>query len=336
MRILYDISDIPADLRGSVVALGNFDGVHCGHLSVLSHVRNVATEYGLPSGVVTFTPHPRLYLRQEKLLFTITPLEQKLCLLEALELDFTNILKFDASLACLSAEEFVKIIIVESWQASHVAVGYNFFFGKDKKGTPEILQDLGKKYGYGVTIIEPAGNGRDVFSSSAVRDFLRLGKVRKAAEILGHWWIVSGIVEHGARRGKSMGYPTANVTLEPGQALKHGIYAVRVWVDGERFNGAAYCGRRPTFDNGVAKLEVFLMNFNKLLYNNKVYIEFIEFIRSDKLFGGPEALASQIARDCMVAREILERTNSADPMSGYPLGEAMVQRIKSDHKLGSA
>ena len=327
MRVLTDVGDIPADLKGSVLALGNFDGVHRGHLAVLSRLRNVADRTGTPAGVMTFVPHPRVFFNPHALLFTLTPLPRKLALLEAFGLDFVNVLTFNSALASLPAEDFVKSILVEAWQASHVLVGYNFFFGRDRAGNPQVLQDLGAKYGYGVTVIEAARDEETFFSSSAVRKLLQAGEVRAAADILGHWWTVSGVVERGAGRGTGMGYPTVNVKLEPGQTLQHGIYAARVWVDGHRFDGAAYNGRRPTFDNGTAKLEVFLLNYSGELYGAKIDVELIDFIRSDKAFESTKALMAQMAKDCARAQEILIEINSADPMLRFPIGKAIAQKI---------
>ncbi|HFB2048868.1 MAG: bifunctional riboflavin kinase/FAD synthetase [Hyphomicrobiaceae bacterium] len=327
MRILYDIGDIPTNLNRAVVALGNFDGVHRGHLAVLENVKSTAKKLNSPSGVLTFFPHPRSFLKIDQSLFSIISLERKLSILEIFNLDFVNVLTFDTALSDLTAEDFVRKIIVGSWRATHVTVGYNFFFGKGRCGTPHMLQEFGVRYGFGVTIVKPARNSSNVFSSSAVRELLQQGEVRKAANILGHWWTVSGVVEHGANRGTEMGFPTVNIALEPGQSLQHGIYAARVWVDGRRFDGAAYSGCRPTFDNGPAKLEVFLLNFSGCLYDRKIYIEFIDFIRLDKSFENAEALAKQISKDCTEARKILASINSADPMLRFPVGKALALKM---------
>ena len=327
MRILRREDAVPADLRGAVIALGNFDGVHRGHQAVLAHGTAIADEQKAPLGVMTFDPHPRVYFKPTTQLFTLSPLERKLELLSAYGIDFTAVLDFDGDFAALSAEDFVDKIICGKWQAAHVIVGYNFFFGKGRGGSPQILQALGKESGFGVTVIEPASDDGEVFSSSSVRDLLRVGNVREAAEVLGHWWTITGSVERGAGRGTGMGYPTVNVMLEVGQALHHGIYAARVWVDGHRFNGAAYNGRRPTFDNGIAKLEVFLFDFNESLYGHRIDVELIDFIRPDEAFENEEALMVQMDEDCDQARAILREINSADPMLNYPIGKAIAASI---------
>ncbi len=327
MRVLRDLQTIPAELTGAVLALGNFDGVHRGHLAVLRKAQVIAQGCGAATGVLTFDPHPRAYFQPGTSMFTLTPMDRKLVLLEAAGIEFANVLSFDAELAGMRAEAFVENIIKAAWQARHVIVGYNFFFGKGRGGGPQLLEDMGRQLDFGVSVIEPETGDGEVFSSSLARDLLRAGKVREAADVLGHWWTVSGSVERGAGRGTGIGYPTVNVMLEAGQALHHGIYAARVWVDGYRFDGAAYNGRRPTFDNGIAKLEVFLFDFNESLYGHQIDVELIDFIRPDKAFESAEALVAQMDLDCARAREILAEINTADPMLKYPIGRAIADSI---------
>ena len=323
MRVVGDGEAVPADLEGAVIALGNFDGVHRGHQAVLSCGGAIANDLGTSFGVMTFDPHPRSYFSPSTALFTLSPLERKFELLDCLGIEFTSVLTFDETLAGLTAEAFVKEVLVDKWQAAHVIVGYNFMFGKGRSGTPQTLSAVGGKMGFGVTIIEPESRDGQAFSSSAIRELLRAGHVRDAADILGYWWTVSGTVEHGAGRGHNLGYPTVNVMLQPGQDLHHGIYAARVWVDGHRFDAAAYNGRRPTFDNGLAKLEAFLFDFNESLYGHQIDVELIDFLRPDEAFDSAEALTAQIGRDCAAAKEILVKINSADPMLNYPIGRSI-------------
>ena len=327
MRVIKNNETVPDDLKGAVLALGNFDGVHRGHQAVLDRGAGIARKHDAALGVMTFDPHPRLFFKPTTQLFTLSPLERKLELLAAFGIDFTTVLGFDGDLAALTAEEFIDEIICKQWQAAHVIVGYNFFFGKGRGGSPQLLQERGAEKGFGVTVIDPASDDGEVFSSSAVRDLLRVGNVREAAEVLGHWWTITGSVERGAGRGTGMGYPTVNVMLEAGQALHHGIFASRVWVDGHRFDGAAYNGRRPTFDNGIAKLEVFLFDFNESLYGHRIDVELIDFIRPDEAFENAEALMVQMDKDCTRAREILKEINTADPMLRYPIGKAIAASI---------
>ncbi|MBU2534372.1 MAG: bifunctional riboflavin kinase/FAD synthetase [Alphaproteobacteria bacterium] len=327
MKVFQDPLTVPGEVQGGVLALGNFDGVHRGHQAVIGEGLKLGREQGRRAGVMTFEPHPRRFFQPGAAMFTLTPAPQKLKLFEALGCDFTGVMAFDAKLAGMSGEAFVRDVLHGIWRASHVVVGYNFFFGKGRSGSPQLLSEIGREIGFGVTIVSPASDEGEVFSSSAVRNYLRAGDVRGAAGVLGYWWTVMGTVESGAGIGKGLGFPTANVMLEPGQDLHHGIYATRVRVDGRRFDAAAYLGRRPTFDNGIAKLEVYLFDFDENLYGREIDVELIAFIRPDQAFESPEALVRQMDDDCARARAILAEVNEADPMRRYPIGRVMVERF---------
>lgn len=322
MKIFENPKSVPGDVHNGVLALGNFDGVHRGHQAVIGDALTLGRQTGRPVGVMTFEPHPRKFFQPSTTMFRLTPTKQKLSLFNALGCDFAAVLAFDAELASLTGDAFVRDILHDVWQVGHVVVGYNFFFGKGRSGSPQLLAEIGAEVGFGVSVMAPASDDGQVFSSSAVRDCLRAGDVRGAAEILGYWWAVAGVVESGAGRGTGMGYPTANVMLEAGQDLHHGIYAARVVYEGRRYDAAAYLGRRPTFDNGIAKLEVYLFEFDDNLYGREIHVELIDFIRPDQGFESAEALIAQMDDDCAKARAILERINAYDPMTKYLLGRA--------------
>jgi riboflavin kinase/FMN adenylyltransferase len=322
MKVLERVDTVPAEFAGATIALGNFDGVHRGHQKVIGEAVGLARDAARPAGVMTFEPHPRRYFQPKAAMFTLTPTPQKLKLIEALGADFAGVLAFDQELAGLSGERFVCEVLADRWQVGHLVVGYNFFFGKGRSGSPQLLADMGPDLGFGVTVVAPESDDGEVFSSSAVRDNLRTGDVRGAAEILGYWWTVRGIVESGAGIGRGIGYPTANVVLEPGQELHHGIYAVRVGYGGRVFDAAGYLGRRPTFDNGEARLEVYLFEFDHDLYGQEIAVELIAFIRPDQAFESPEALVRQMDDDCARARGILARVKADDPMERFVLGRA--------------
>ena len=216
-------------------------------------------------------------------------------------------LAFDATLARLSADEFIAGVLVDRLAARQVVVGYDFRFGKGRGGDPEGLRRAGEALGFGVTVIGQVAEAGEVFSSSAIRAELAQGDVKGAAQMLGWWWRVAGVVRSGAKRGTGLGFPTANIALAPGTALAHGIFAVRVHVHGSRHAGAAYLGTRPTFDDGSPVLEVFLFDFDGDLYGREIEVEFIDFIRSDRRFDGAASLQAQMERDCDRAREILVR-----------------------------
>jgi riboflavin kinase/FMN adenylyltransferase len=305
MLIVQGYKDVPAGARGAVLAIGNFDGVHRGHQALLETVIASARELKAPAGALLFEPHPREFFHPEEPHFHLTPLPQRLKLLERAGLDLAAVLKFDASLAAMSADDFISRIIVDGLGARHVVIGHDFFFGRNRSGTPETMRETALKQGFGVAIIPPVAEDGEVFSSSAIRLRLAQGDVKGAARLLGRTWRVEGMVVGGAKRGTGLGFPTANVPMPRGTTLGHGIYAVRVNVDGERHDGAAYLGTRPTYDNGMPVLEVFLFDFDGDLYGRTIEVEFVDFIRPDRKFDSSEALVAQMERDVGRARDIL-------------------------------
>lgn len=322
MLVQHGFDHVPHELRGAVLAIGNFDGVHRGHQALLMKAKAQAKQDKRKSGVIVFEPHPRDFFQPDHPQFRLTPLTEKIRLIRKLGLDVAVVLPFNASLANLSSEHFVERILVAGLGVHHVVVGYDFFFGKDRKGTPHSLAQAGTELGFGVTLIPPVAEAGEVFSSSSIRLMLAQGDVKGAAHALGHWWRVHGKVVGGAKRGTGMGFPTANVPMPKGTSLGHGIYAVRIYTpDGQRHDGAAYLGTRPTFDDGKPVLEVFLFDFDEDLYGRDIDVEFIDFIRSDRRFEGIDALKAQMAKDCDKSREILTAAAADDPMAKYPLGQ---------------
>lgn len=307
MQIIRGWQDVPAALKGASLAIGNFDGVHRGHQAVLDAAKAAARVAQCASGAVVFEPHPRKFFQPQRPLFMLTTLERKLELLEACGLDIAAVLPFDDELASLSAEGFVRDVLVQGLGIRHATTGYDFFFGRGREGNPSLLRTLGNKYDFGVTIVEAAGSSGEIYSSTRIRELLAEGDVAGAAEMLSHFWQVKGVVESGAGRGTGMGFPTANIRLEREAALGHGIYAVRVLVDGARYNGAAYLGTRPTFDAGAPLLESFLFDFDGDLYGREIKVEFVEFIRADAKFKSPAELMTQMKADCDKAQGILAK-----------------------------
>ena len=282
MRIVHGYSDVPVLARGAVLAIGNFDGVHRGHQALLRAASAIGRELGAPAGALMFEPHPREFFHPEEPHFHLTPLKQKLAIFDHLGLDVAVVLPFDARLAALSAEAFVDRVIVGGLGARHIVIGHDFFFGKNRGGTPETMREEAARSGFGLTVIPPVAEDGEVFSSSAIRLRLAQGDVKGAARLLGREWRVAGTVVGGAKRGTGLGFPTANIPLPRGTALSHGIYAVRVLTgDGRRHDAAAYLGTRPTYDNGMPVLEVFLLDFDGDLYGREIEVEFVDFIRPD-------------------------------------------------------
>jgi riboflavin kinase/FMN adenylyltransferase len=322
MDVINQYLDVPPRQKGGSLAIGNFDGVHRGHQEVLATARKIATVQAIPSGVMAFEPHPRVFFQPQRHLFRLTSLEAKLGLFETFGQDFVAVMPFDAKMASFNAEEFVARVLVEGFNVRHVVTGFNFFFGKGRTGNPQVLSALGKKYGFGVSTVEVQGEAGDRFSSSRVRELLQEGDPRGAAEMLGYWWRIKGVVTGGARRGTWLGFPTANITLKNSEEFHHGIYAVRIYIDDSAYHGAAYLGTRPTFDDGHPVLETFLFDFDKDIYGKEIHIELIEFIREDIRFKDEQALKVNMHKDCQQARAILAAIEKDDPMLQYPLGRA--------------
>ena len=311
MLVVHGYEKVPPAARGGVLAIGNFDGVHRGHQALLAAATERARALGAPAGALVFEPHPREFFHPEEPHFRLTPLAQKLEIFETLGLDLAVVLDFNAELAGLSADDFIKRVLVEALAARHVVIGHDFFFGKARSGTPETMQAAAAKYGFGLTIIAPVADDGEVLSSSAIRLRLAQGDVKGAAHMLGRWWRAGAKVVGGAKRGEGLGFPTANIPLPQGTSLGHGIYAVHATVEGKRYDGAAYLGTRPTYDDGMPVLEVFLFDFDGDLYGREVAVEFIDFVRGDRKFESSETLIAQMRTDCEAARAMLA---AAPPM----------------------
>ena len=304
----------PADgLYGAVVAIGNFDGVHRGHRAVIGAAMKRAKALGQPAAVMTFEPHPRAFFKPDEPLFRLTDEAAKLRLLASTGLDGAIVLTFDAALAKLTAEEFVSRILVERFAVSSAVIGFNFHFGTNRAGSPDFLMAQGKKYGFAVEVVPRfEDDGRPV-SSGPIRDALAAGNVHSADELLGYPWFITGAVIHGDKRGRELGFPTANIRLDSACALRHGIYAVRVSVGGRHYDAVANFGRRPMFDNGAVLLEIFLFDFSGDLYGRNLDVAFIEWIREERMFDGSAALITQMKEDSRLAREALRKSGNAFP-----------------------
>ena len=308
MLIVHGYRSVPPEAKGAVLALGNFDGVHRGHRALIDEAVREARRKGRPAGALVFDPHPSAFFRPGEPHFRLTTLDEKLALFDQLGLDVAVVLAFDAALASLEADRFIEGILVDALGVSHVVVGYHFFFGRNRGGSAETLRGFGKTHGFGVTVVEPVADRGEPFSSTEIRLMLAEGNVRGAAEALGRPWRVKGPVVGGARRGTGLGFPTANVALPKGTALGHGIFAVRVTLDGASLDGAAYLGTRPTFDDGMPVLEVFLFDFDADIYGREIEVSFIDKVRDDRRFASAEELVAQMEADCAKAREILAAT----------------------------
>jgi riboflavin kinase/FMN adenylyltransferase len=334
MQLIAGLSPVPEFCRGGVVAIGNFDGVHRGHQTLLGHAEAEARRLGKPWGVVSFEPHPRSYFKPDEPVFRLTPEALKARLIAALGAAFMAVLPFDRALSDLGPEDFVIRHLVERLGVQHVVMGYDFHFGRGRKGSPATMAELGRKLGFGVTIVDQVtdeGDEHSPFSSSSIRQALRHGHVQPAARELGYHWSVLGEVVLGDQRGRTIGFPTLNIVLDKGADPFRGIYAVRVRDAASRgqahWPGAGYFGDRPTFDTGRTFLEVHLIGFDGDLYGRQMLVEFIGLIRPDKRFSSVEELVAQMKTDCASALKALEAVKAEDPIAGFPLGRLQGQGL---------
>jgi riboflavin kinase/FMN adenylyltransferase len=303
--IVRDGDELPPALRRAFVAVGNFDGMHRGHRAVIDRALELAHEDRRPAIALTFEPHPRAFFRRDQPLFRLTPEPEKIRLLAAAGLDGVVVMHFDGKLAGVTAENFVAEVLVRRLSVVGVIVGTDFHFGKRRQGTPDFLQEQGEERGFEVDLVRPVLFRGKPVSSSAIREALGRGEVEQAEKLLGHIWFVSGKVIHGEKRGRELGYPTANLALDPACGLAHGIYAVRVRVRGEMRDGVANFGRRPTFGEGAPLLEIFLFDFSGDIYGEEIDVAFIGWIRPEAKFGSADELVRQMDADSAAAREKL-------------------------------
>ena len=302
---------LPPALRGGAVAIGNFDGVHRGHQAVLAAAAREAEALGAPVVALTFEPHPRRFFAPDVPLFRLTPLRLKARLLRAFGATGVVALDFDAALAGLTAEAFAEEILAKRLGARHVAVGFDFHFGKGRGGTPERLAEFGSAFGFSVSLSPPLRDDGEPVSSSAIRAALDAGDVARADRLLGYPWLVEGPVEHGDTRGRQLGYATANLRLPPETGLRHGIYAVRARVNGSWRDGVASFGHRPTFGGGAPLLEVHLFDFDGDLYGAPLLVAFFAFLRPETAFDSAAALVAEMHRDSEAARRALSTSSAS-------------------------
>ena len=333
MRILRRFSRLPDSLRGGAFAIGNFDGVHRGHREVITAARRSGAT---PLGVLLFAPHPQRYFRPDKPLVSLSSLRARLCLLKRLGVEVAVIAPFDARMANRSAADFVGDVLVRQLALKHVAVGYDFAFGRKREGDAETLRRLGEQAGVGVSVVAPVLWHEEACSSTRIRTALARGDMSLAADMLGHCWGMEGIVVKGDGRGRALGFPTANISLGDAAAreafaLPFGIYAARVlvapplksggggwreasrgaappakWED-TRHPAAVSIGWRPTFQSEEPVLEAHLLDFDADLYGRRLWVFPTAFLRAEKKFDSLRALQEQMRADCQETRQRLSR-----------------------------
>jgi len=306
MKIFRHYTHVPGAYQGAVVAIGNFDGVHLGHQALIAEAAAKARERGAALAVLAFEPHPQEFFRPSEHSFRLTPFRVKARLLAELGVDAMFALPFDAHLATKSAQDFALDVLVRGLGVGCVVVGGDFQFGKGRAGNVTLLAYMGEMEGFGVDIFRPVIDGAEKISSTAIREALRHGKPDEAARLLGHYWAVEARVEHGDKRGRAIGVPTANMRLVDCLHPAFGVYAVRASVlEDERIvaqhKGVANFGIRPMFESQVPLLETYLFDFDGDLYGRHVSVELVAYLRPEMNLSDLDALKAQIAKDIAAA-----------------------------------
>ncbi len=309
MRTFTDWTDLAASDKGAAAAIGNFDGVHLGHQAVIDIARDQAARTGAQLGIVTFEPHPRQVFAADAPPFRLMNPETRAHRLEKLGVDRLYQLEFAPKLFGLSPESFARDVIADGLGLSHVVVGEDFCFGKGRAGGAADLRRFGQKMGFGVTIAELVETDSVEVSSTNIRRALADGRPRDAAAMLGHLHRVDGPVLHGEKRGRDLGFPTANMSITDLHAPKFGVYAVKVDVLGGphqgSYNGASSIGVRPMFGTNQPNLETFIFDFDGNLYDTHISVALVEYLRPEMKFDHLDGLVAQITADCEQARKIL-------------------------------
>lgn len=309
MKIYYDINSFK-QVSNAVVTIGTFDGVHLGHQEILKKIVFRAKETGGESVVVTFYPHPRQVLSNDSNIRFISTQEEKIQHLEALGIDNLIIINFTKEFAGISSEDFIKNYIVKNIHPAVLITGYDHHFGNNRQGDFDMLNELGKQYHFKVEKIEEQDIENVAISSTKIRHFLKNGDILHANKLLGHQFSYTGKVVHGQGVGHKMGYPTANIEVGDEFKLieKPGVYATFVDFDGKSYPAMTYIGTRPTLhDNRPQSIETYIISFDKNLYNEKIKIRFVDFVRDDKKFDNFEALKRQIDNDKQTIINILNK-----------------------------
>ena len=310
MQVIRNLENVPECMRECVAVLGNFDGVHRGHQAVIGCGADLARQGGIPLVVLTFEPHPRSFFRPHDSPFRLTPFQNKAHHIEALGVDALIALTFDEALSRLGGEEFIEHVIVQGMAAKHIVVGQDFRFGHQRSGDTALLCALGEQGGYAVMTVDPVASAdAEIYSSSHIREQLETGKPGHAAAMLGRPFEIEGTVEHGDKRGRTLGFPTANIDIAEYIRPARGVYAIRAGLekDGELhwIDGVANFGNRPTIGGDSLLLEVHLFDFDSDLYGKVLRVALIEYLRAERKFDGLEALKAQIDEDGATARRVL-------------------------------
>ena len=308
MQIARSIQEISLDLsKGCCVTIGNFDGVHNGHRKLITRTMAKAESLGVPSVVVTFCPHPLKVLAGAHAPALITDYDKKLDLFERIGVDLVLMLEFTHELAALEPEEFVKTILVDSLNMKELVVGYDYAFGKGRKGNFELLSALAEKFGYGIERLKPVMINNAIVSSTRIRDLIKAGKVWDVRPLMDRFYVIRGTVVRGMDRGgKLLGFPTANMRVRDELHPKPGVYATWAELEGKVYKAVTNIGHNPTFGNDEISVETFILDFDADIYGWELRLNFVARLRDEKKFNGLDELIGQITSDVALARQLLD------------------------------
>jgi len=302
MKVIFD-PEQPIENPTSAT-IGNFDGVHLGHKKIISSVKKEALEKGLSSCVITFHPHPQKVLQNIDIPLLV-PIRERLKLLEKQGVDYVACYTFTRELSQISAKDFITNTLVGKLNLKHLIVGPDFAFGRKREGNAELLRAVGEKLGFETRVLGPALIDGEVVSSSAIRNFVREGDVTRASKFLGYDFYIEGLVIEGERRGRQIGFPTLNLDTDWDIFPGVGVYATRAYIDEEKKESITNVGYRPTFGNDELLIETHVFDFDRDIYGKRVRIDFVERVRDEQKFDGPDALVDQIKKDVLKVKDIL-------------------------------
>lgn len=302
MKVIFD-PEQPIESPTSAT-IGNFDGVHLGHKKIIDSVKKEALEKGLSSCVITFHPHPQKVLQNIDIPLLV-PIRERLKLLERQGVDYVACYTFTKELSQISAKDFITNILVGKLNLKHLIVGPDFAFGRKREGNAELLRVMGEQLGFETRVVGPELIDDQIVSSTSIRNFLREGNVREASKFLGYDFYIEGSVIEGERRGRQIGFPTLNLDTDWDILPKVGVYATRAHIDGENKESITNVGYRPTFGSDELLIETHVFGFDKEVYGKRVRVEFVERIRDEQKFDGPDALVDQIKKDVLKVKDIL-------------------------------
>jgi len=305
MEIIRGLHSLQKHHRNNVVTIGNFDGVHLGHQKIIRQLKSRAESLNVPLTVITFHPNPQEFFAPDTAPAKLTCFYDKMRLLEKYGVDRVINIPFNAKLAQMEAEDFIKKILVDGLETKHLVIGDDFRFGKKRKGDFSLLMESGKNYVFNVEATPTYSVDDERVSSTRIRQTISNGNLAQAAKLLGRSFHVSGHVAHGDKRGRTIGFPTANIRLNRQIAPTNGVYAVKITGLEKTYHGVANVGVRPTVDGSQYLLEVHLFNFDQSIYNKRISVHFEQFIRDEQKFNGLDALVEQIKHDSATAQNLL-------------------------------